>query len=85
MNLKKYLKEASEVDFNDFEKSKQNIITSLVGKGNTNKQQYFSGIHGDIVSFNSIYGNRIRLKKEDLKKILNDKNVRWIDIAAIGF
>ena len=82
--IDKYLGEASEVPFDEFDKDRQKFVTSLVGKKEEKKQQYFDGIHGKIINFNSVYGNRIRLPKKDLKKIMNDKNVRWVDITAIG-
>jgi hypothetical protein len=79
------INEASEVGPMDIPEEKIKLVQSLVGKNQIEKQTYWSGIHGEIVDFNSIYGNIIRVKKNDLKKIMNDKNVRWIDIKAIGF
>ena len=79
------LNEASEVRFEELNPENQDFVRILVGKANTNKQTYFDGIHGQIVNFHGLYGDRIRVQKKDLKKIMNDKNVRWIDIASIGF
>jgi hypothetical protein len=80
----KEINEASEVAFDAFDDEKKKFIESLVGKSNVKNQQFFDGIHGKIVNFNSVYGNRIRVDKKALKKIMSDKNVRWIDIVSIG-
>lgn len=80
----KEINEASEVAFDVFDDERKKFIESLVGKSNIKKQQFYDGIHGKIVNFNSIYGNRIRVDKKTLKKIINDKKTRWVDIIAIG-
>lgn len=78
------INEASEVEFKDFDASKQKFITALVGKGKEKNQNYFSGIHGTIVNLNSIMGDAMRITSKDLKKIANNKDVRWVDVKAIG-
>lgn len=84
---KESINEASQVDFKEIDDSKKKLIQDLIGKKEAEKQTYFSGIHGDIASLRSnISGtDAIRVNKKDLKRILNDKNVRWVDIKSIGF
>lgn len=80
------LNEASPVKFNEIPADRQKLVTALVGKNDVDNQSYFDGIHGIIVSFSGKFGEgSIRLKKQDLKKIMADKSVRWVDIAQIGF
>jgi hypothetical protein len=85
MKLKNKLNEATPVGFQEVDDNKKKLVQDILGKKDAEKQTYHSGIHGDIVSFNSIMGDKIRVNKKSLKRILNDKNVRWVDISAIGF
>lgn len=85
MKFKNKLNEASPIDYSEIDDKKKKLIQDILGKKDAEKQSYHSGIHGDIVSFNSIMGDKIRVNKKSLKKILNDKNVRWVDINSIGF
>ena len=85
MKLKEKLNEASPIEFGEVDDSKKKLIQDILGKKDAEKQSYHDGIHGTIVSFNSIMGDKIRVNKKSLQKILKDKNVRWVDISAIGF
>lgn len=78
------LNEASEVEFEEIDKGKQAFITKLVGKSNVKKQNYYSGIHGTIANLNSIFGDAMRFDIKDIKKIANNKDVRWVEVRAIG-
>lgn len=78
------LNEASEVEFQEFDKSKQSFITKLVGKGKENKQTYFSGIHGTIISLHDGMRPAMRLTMKDIKKLASNKDIRWIDVESIG-
>jgi hypothetical protein len=78
------LNEASEVEFTDFDKKKQDFIAKLVGKSNMNKQTYFSGIHGTIVSLHDGMRPAMRLSMSDIKNLAKNKDIRWIDVESIG-
>ena len=79
------LNEASEVEFKDFDSSKQKFITSLVGKGREKNQTYFSGIHGTIVNLQGQMGaGSFRVNAKDLKKIASNKDVRWVEISSVA-
>ncbi len=88
MNFKNYIKEeineAGEVEFSEFDDNKQKFITSLVGKGRVKNQQYFSGTHGTIVYLKGQVTDTFRVDRSELKKIANNKDVRWVDLQAIG-
>lgn len=80
------INEASEVKFDEINPENQKLVTSLVGKGKEENQSYWDGIHGQIVDFLNVgHSKNLRMKKADLKKLLSDKNVRWVDISSIGF
>ena len=78
------LSETSEVEFKEFDVSKQKFITNLVGKGREKNQSYFSGIHGTIVNLHGQGMDNMRFNAKDLKKIANNKDVRWVDISSIA-
>lgn len=78
------LNEASEVEFKDFDSDKQKFITSIVGKGRVKNQQYFSGVHGTIIYLKGQMTDTLRVDKSELKKIASNKDVRWVDLQAIG-
>lgn len=84
---KQYLNEASPIKFEELDDdSKKKLVVFLVGKSDVNNQNYFDGIHGQIVSFINQFGSdAIRLNKNDLKKIIQNKKVRWVDVRSIGF
>jgi hypothetical protein len=80
------LNEASPVEFSEIPEDRQKLVMALVGKNDVDNHAYFDGIHGIIVHLKGKYGtDSYRVKKQDLKKIMSDKNVRWVDISAIGF
>lgn len=80
------LDEASPVEFSEIPEDRQKLVMALVGKNDVDNHDYFDGIHGIIVQLQGKFGtNSFRVKKQDLKKIMSDKNVRWVDISAIGF
>lgn len=87
LNEKKDLSEASEVTFDEVDPYVKAFVEKLF-KGTTydiTKQHVWDGIHGVIVDLYNQFNQRgIRVKKQDLKKIMADKKVRWIDISAIG-
>jgi hypothetical protein len=81
------LSEASQVTYDDVDPYVKEFVEKLF-KNTTykvDKQVIFDGIHGVIVNFMDQFNTpNIRVRKTDLKKIMSDKNVRWVDIAAIG-
>ena len=81
------LSEASEITLDEAEPYVREFIEKLF-KNTTykvDKQVIFDGIHGIIVNLVDQFNTpNIRLRKTDLKKIMADKNVRWVDIAAVG-
>ena len=81
------INEASVVPYGEMEDRVKKFVDTLF-KGTTykaDKQEYFDGIHGIIISMiDQFGGNQIRLQKKDLSKIMKNKDVRWIDISAIG-
>lgn len=84
--FKEDVNEASEMFYPELDDDRKKLVSSLVGKKDVENQGYFDGIHGKIVSFIGMHGERnIRVRKKDLQKIIKDKNVRWVDISSIGF
>jgi hypothetical protein len=80
------LNEASEIFYDELDDDRKKLVSSIVGKKDAENQGYFDGIHGKVVSFIGMHGERsTRIKKKDLQKIIKDKNVRWVDISSIGF
>jgi len=81
------LSEASQSSFDDVDPYVKEFIEKLFKNTSykLDKQTVFDGIHGIIVNFmDQLNTPSIRLRKTDLKKIMSDKNVRWVDISAIG-
>ena len=81
--IEKYLGEASEVPFDSLDKDKQKSILNIVKKENI--VGTWDGIHGNIVSLESTFGDKVRLTKKEIAKLARDKNIRWIDVDSIGF
>ena len=89
------INEASEVDFSELDPK---IVTFLQKHGldkldapNTPKRIktfFWDGIHGVIMSFMNYNTNTrdesVRFDKEDLKKVINDDQFRWVDVHSIG-
>jgi len=78
LNENNIINEASEIKFKELSKDAQDFIKN--NKLQNNADQYFDGIHGNIAQLTDV-----RLEKSDLKKLINDKNFRWVDASAIGF
>jgi len=81
------ISEASVVSYQEVEDRVKKFVDTLF-KGTTykpEKQEYFDGIHGIIVkTIDQMGGPQIRIPKKDLSKIMKNKDVRWVDISAIG-
>jgi hypothetical protein len=82
--IDKYLTEASTISLEELEED-PDLMRFIKKIPNYEKQVYFSGIHGFIATFNSIYGDKHRFDPTDLVKLLREKRIRWIDVSAIGF
>lgn len=82
------INEASQINFEELPPDKQKLVKDVF-KGTTydiSKQVAFDGIHGQIVMFKDQFGGpSVRLNKKSLQRIIKDKNVRWVDVSAIGF
>lgn len=81
------LSEASQSSFDDVDPYVKAFVEKLFKNTSykLDKQNVFDGIHGVIVNFmDQLNTPSIRLRKADLKKIMSDKNVRWVDISSIG-
>lgn len=94
MKFSEYIKEASEIKFDELPPEKKKLTNSISSPQNI--QGVFDGIHGYIVNFRpvqgkhaitkkEIRGNAVRLDKKDLQKIITDKNFRWLDVSSMGF
>ncbi len=78
-----YLKEASPIKLKELPKDKM----AFLKKHKIDKKvlSTFDGIHGFITMYGTTGLDVLRLTKDDLKKIINDKNFRWLDVMSIGF
>jgi len=51
-------------------------------------ESIWDGVHGKISylkNANNPYSKGVRLEADDLKKIINDKQFRWLDVNVIGY
>lgn len=86
MRIKKYLKESEGVKLEDIkDQMKKDFIKKFFSKIDMKKSDIFEGIHGFVITPKSLGGTRIRLTSSDIKKLISDKNFRWLDIESIGF
>lgn len=83
MKFREYLNEASPIDIKELPKDKLDFLKKH--KIDKKVKATFDGIHGFITMYGSVGLDVLRLNKNDLKKLINDKNFRWIDVHSIGF
>jgi len=83
--FKEDINESSQINFEELSDDNKKLITSIVDKGDEENQVYFDGIHGQIAKLIGMHGlQSLRIMKKDFKKIMNNKNVRWIQVDSIG-
>jgi len=75
--LAKYCKASTEIDLKELPVAKKKFLD----KHSIRHQKLWNGIHGFIVDTDK----NTRLDKQDLKKLINDPDFRWMDINSIGF
>jgi cold shock CspA family protein len=84
---KKTLNEASKIEFNELDSTKQKLVKQLEGFFDGKMQTLYDGIHGYIVEIKVGIGGT-RLTNGDLKELASMK-IRWIEyddrIVSIGF
>jgi len=84
---KKPLNEASKIEFNELDPTKQKLVKQLEGFFDGKMQTLYDGIHGYIVEIKVGIGGT-RLTNGDLKELASMK-IRWIEyddrIVSIGF
>ena len=76
-------KSATEIPYEELSDDKKALIKKL--KIEKKVEQVFDGIHGSIIVIKDF-----RFDKNDVKKLVADKNFRWLDATqqgniAIGF
>lgn len=83
--FREYLREASEVKLKDLPKEK----LAFLKKHHLDypKADVFDGIHGSYVYLQKKpYNlNAKQMDREQLKKLINDKNFRWLEVQTVGF